>query len=86
MCGAASISVQVLSGTLPGTILREGSLWNVDSADGVVVVTLEKVVKIWWACALEGDAEIDTSKVDSTKKVGDYDEDTQVLAAAHSAC
>jgi hypothetical protein len=42
------------------------------------VITLEKVVKTWWSCVIEGHSEIDTSKVDSTCKVGDYDEETQV--------
>eukprot|EP00611_Tribonema_gayanum_P010042 TRINITY_DN19960_c0_g1_i1.p1 TRINITY_DN19960_c0_g1~~TRINITY_DN19960_c0_g1_i1.p1 ORF type:complete len:372 (-),score=65.71 TRINITY_DN19960_c0_g1_i1:17-1075(-) len=68
---------QLLTGQLPASVKRDGSLWNLDSDDGVLVVTLEKVAKTWWACALEAHPEIDTSKVDSTCKVGDYDEDTQ---------
>jgi hypothetical protein len=69
----------VLSGALPYAVKREGSLWNIDSDTGTVVITLEKVVKTWWSCVIEGHIEIDTSKVDSTCKVGDYDEETQVI-------
>ncbi|KAG5186928.1 nuclear migration protein nudC-like protein [Tribonema minus] len=77
-CKLKGAGGQQASKEIPFTALAaRRSLWNLDSDDGVLVVTLEKVAKTWWACALEGHPEIDTSKVDSTCKVGDYDEDTQ---------
>lgn len=75
---AAYLASQLLTGRFPAAVKRDGNLWNIDSDDGVLIVMLEKVVKTWWACVLEGDPEIDATKVDSTCKVSDYDEDTQV--------
>ena len=33
------------------------------------MLTLDKMRHTWWKCVLEGDPEIDTSKVESTKRV-----------------
>lgn len=58
------------------------SMWTINiSSSGTqppqVVVTLDKTRKTWWKHAFLGDPEIDTSKVDSTQKIGEYDDATQ---------
>eukprot|EP00300_Choanocystis_sp_HF-7_P010522 c16990_g1_i2.p3 GENE.c16990_g1_i2~~c16990_g1_i2.p3 ORF type:complete len:114 (+),score=30.55 c16990_g1_i2:602-943(+) len=42
-----------------------------------LLITLEKKVESFWKTILAGDAEIDTTKVDSTKNISDYDNETQ---------
>jgi len=53
--------------------------WNLSEAEenAVVSIYLEKERETWWKAALEGDAEIDTTKVDSTRSMYDYDDETQ---------
>jgi hypothetical protein len=46
-------------------------------APSQVILTLEKAQKTWWRRVVAGGAEIDTSKVDSTQKISDYDLQTQ---------
>jgi hypothetical protein len=42
-----------------------------------VCVYLEKERESWWKSAVHGDAEIDTTQVDSTRDLYDYDGETQ---------
>jgi len=42
-----------------------------------VAVYLEKERECWWKSAVHGAEEIDTTKVDSTRQVYDYDDETQ---------
>ena len=55
--------------------------WNLQPAEGGrpprVSVYLEKERESWWKSAVHGDAEIDTTQVDSTREVYDYDDETQ---------
>ncbi len=44
----------------------------------MLVVTLEKSVETWWRAVVAGHPEIDATLVDSTKRVEDYDDETQV--------
>jgi len=53
----------------------EQSFWNF--GDGKVTIYLEKERESWWKSALHAHAEIDTTKVDSVKRVEDYDGETQ---------
>ena len=41
------------------------------------MLTFEKALETWWPSAVRGHPEIDTTMVDSTKKVTDYDDETQ---------
>lgn len=43
----------------------------------VIVITLDKCQRTWWRCVVRRHAEIDTSRVDSTQRVTDYDDETQ---------
>jgi len=55
--------------------------WNLQPAEGGrpprVSVYLEKERESWWKSAVDGADEIDTSQVDSTRQVYDYDDETQ---------
>jgi hypothetical protein len=68
-----------MQGNLDGTVSVDDSMWTLSADDActVVIIHLEKRKHTWWSCILEGDDEIDTSQVDSTRKVADYDESTQ---------
>ncbi len=41
------------------------------------MLTFEKSIETWWPSAVRGHAEIDTTMVDSTKRVEEYDPETQ---------
>merc|ERR1719456_1456084 len=43
----------------------------------MVVLHIEKQRQTWWKCVLEGDEEIDTTKVESTRGMEEYDGETQ---------
>ena len=60
-------------------VRADESYWNVGEVDGVLAVTvyLEKDREAWWKSAIEGDAGIDTTKVDSTRSMYEYDDETQ---------
>ncbi|CAM9818227.1 unnamed protein product [Scytosiphon promiscuus] len=66
----------IFDGELPSTVSREDSMWSL--SDGkTVVISFEKTTKSWWKSVVEGDPEIDTSQVDSTTKISEYDGETQ---------
>jgi hypothetical protein len=64
-----------LEGSLVQRIRVDESTWSVEG--GVVIVTLDKVQKTFWATVLEGDDKIDTELVDNRRHISDYDEITQ---------
>jgi hypothetical protein len=66
----------LLEGNFPGKIRKDESIWSIEP-NHVFTLSLEKIKKTWWACALEGDDEIDTSRVDSTVQLHEYDPPTQ---------
>ena len=53
--------------------------WSLAHADDIAVISiyLEKARESWWKSVLEGDEQIDTTKVDSTRSMYDYDDETQ---------
>ena len=66
----------ILSGVFSERINSSESTWQLE--DGTkVLLHLEKSREAWWKCFLIGDDEIDTTKVDSTKRIQDYDPETQ---------
>ncbi|KDO34065.1 hypothetical protein SPRG_01339 [Saprolegnia parasitica CBS 223.65] len=70
-------SAPLVHGTFPGKIKVEESLWSLDSSEAVVLSLEKATPKTWWKSVLEGDAEIDTTKVDSTMHISEYDPVTQ---------
>ena len=60
----------------PGESVKPSeTVWSTSS--GVLTVELAKTRETWWSCALAGHPEIDTSLVDSTRALGDFDPETQ---------
>ena len=72
----SNANMLLVEGTLGGTTKHHEAMWTLEDRE-VIVLTLEKVVETWWKCIVVGDAEIDTTKVDSTRQVSDYDAETQ---------
>lgn len=64
-----------VEGTLVERIRSDESTWTVEG--GVMILTLDKMKKTFWATVIEGDDKIDTDLVDSRRHIGDYDEATQ---------
>ncbi|CAM9369156.1 unnamed protein product, partial [Ectocarpus sp. 8 AP-2014] len=52
----------VFDGELPSAVSREDSMWSLNDGK-TVVISFEKTTKSWWKSVVEGDPEIDTSKV-----------------------
>lgn len=52
----------IIDGILPSAISRDDSLWSLNDGNSVVI-SLEKVKRSWWESVVEGDPEIDTTKV-----------------------
>ncbi|OQR87688.1 nuclear migration protein nudC-like protein [Achlya hypogyna] len=67
----------LVDGALAGKIKTEESFWSLE-ANETLVLSLEKAPpQTWWKTVLQGDAEIDTTKVDSTMRIDEYDPVTQ---------
>ncbi|EKX53311.1 hypothetical protein GUITHDRAFT_161007 [Guillardia theta CCMP2712] len=69
-------SLPILDGELFEEVKHEDVVWHLEESR-FLTINLEKKKKTWWKCALVGDREIDTQRVDSTCKIDDYDEPTQ---------
>jgi len=69
----------LLSGYWPGSerVRVDECLWSLERGSNTMIISLEKTREAWWDCALAGGPKIDTTQVDSTKRVEDYDEATQ---------
>ncbi len=66
----------VLVGKMGGLARHHEAVWTLEERQ-TVIITLEKAQETWWECVVEGDAVIDTTKVDSKRAVSDYDAVTQ---------
>lgn len=62
-------------GKLSNRIQVEESTWSLEG--GVILLVLQKSTKKWWSNVLEGDSEIDTTLVDSRRRIDEYDDSTQ---------
>eukprot|EP00405_Crypthecodinium_cohnii_P037740 CAMPEP_0206536264 /NCGR_PEP_ID=MMETSP0325_2-20121206/6649_1 /ASSEMBLY_ACC=CAM_ASM_000347 /TAXON_ID=2866 /ORGANISM="Crypthecodinium cohnii, Strain Seligo" /LENGTH=334 /DNA_ID=CAMNT_0054033449 /DNA_START=53 /DNA_END=1053 /DNA_ORIENTATION=+ len=66
----------ILEGKLYEKVNTEETIWHLEDRKQVII-TLEKQRGTWWKCVLEGDQEIDTTKVESTRRMDEYDGETQ---------
>merc|ERR1719189_2589696 len=66
----------VLEGKLHEKVNTEETMWHLDNSRQIVL-SMEKQRETWWKCVLEGDQEIDTTKVESTRGMEEYDGETQ---------
>jgi hypothetical protein len=64
-----------LEGDLADKAVPDESTWTLEG--GVMVIQLYKQLKTFWKTIMKGDDEIDTTLVDSRRKIGEYDESTQ---------
>lgn len=65
----------LLEGKLHEKVIVDNHIWHID--DKQLVLVLEKTRETWWKCVFEGDEEIDTTKVESTRAMEEYDGETQ---------
>ncbi|KAG7391578.1 CS domain [Phytophthora boehmeriae] len=69
-------SKPLIEGELLEKIRADESIWSLES-NHTLNISLEKIKPTWWANALKGDPEIDTTQVDSRRNIQEYDEATQ---------
>jgi hypothetical protein len=69
----------LLEGSFEDPVRTDECMWTIQLADGLpqIVLSLEKTRGTWWKYVVEGHPQIDTTKVDSTQRIGEYDEATQ---------
>lgn len=65
----------ILEGELAAKVRKDESTWSLEG--GALVITFDKLQKTWWDHVVGGDEVIDTSLIDSKRKVSDYDDATQ---------
>ena len=56
-------------------IKADDSIWTIEDSK-LVLLNLEKNEENIWKTVIKGDEEIDTSKVDNSKKLEEFDEET----------
>ena len=66
----------IVQGDFSHKVTPSECLWSLESGTRLVI-SLEKALEQWWPSPLIGGPSIDLTKVDSTKKVEQYDESTQ---------
>lgn len=71
-----SDSSTLVDGKLQWSIKCEDSMWLLE-AGKQIIVNLDKVEERFWTTVLEGDTEIDKTKVDTTRDISEFDEQTQ---------
>ena len=57
-------------------VIVDDSFWNIDE-NGYLNLNFEKAKEVIWKCVLLGDEEIDPKTVDNSKKVEEFDTETQ---------
>lgn len=67
----------ILDGALYDKIKVEDSIWSIEDEERVIL-TLEKAGENIWKTVIKGDQEIDATKVDNSKKLEEFDYETQV--------
>jgi len=65
----------IMEGNLDDTIHVDESIWTIEGSTDIdelacIIIHLEKRKKTWWKSVIHGHNEIDTTKVDSTQKIG----------------
>lgn len=65
-----------MAGKLHDRINVSDSTWTLEQGNRVTL-SLEKSVETWWPCVIEGDEEIDLTKIESKKRMEELDDETQ---------
>ena len=66
-----------MEGEFYDKIKVEDSIWSIEDEEKLIL-TLEKGSENIWKTVIKGDTEIDTTKVDNSKKLEEFDFETQV--------
>jgi len=67
--------VIIIEGEWFDKVKAEDSTWSLDGAS--IIFSLEKGQENIWKSVLKGDEEIDATKVDNSKKLEEFDNETQ---------
>ena len=67
---------EIINGELFGKISTDDSFWNIEDGNKLIL-TLTKSSEIIWKTIIVGDKEIDPKKVDNSKRLDQFDEETQ---------
>eukprot|EP00591_Stephanopyxis_turris_P010179 CAMPEP_0195514740 /NCGR_PEP_ID=MMETSP0794_2-20130614/6030_1 /TAXON_ID=515487 /ORGANISM="Stephanopyxis turris, Strain CCMP 815" /LENGTH=341 /DNA_ID=CAMNT_0040643035 /DNA_START=55 /DNA_END=1080 /DNA_ORIENTATION=- len=67
--------VVLMDGALHEKIRPDECTWTLEGR--ALLITLDKIKTMWWDTVLKGDDTIDTTLVDSKRKIGTYDRETQ---------
>lgn len=68
---------KMIDGKLYDKIKVDDSMWTIE--DGTkLILTMEKQSDNIWKTVIQGDQEIDATKVENTKALDDFDPETQV--------
>ena len=73
-----SSNTVILDGDIYDKIKVEDSIWSIEDEERVIL-TLEKAGENIWKTVIKGDQEIDATKVDNSKKLEEFDYETQVI-------
>ena len=65
----------LIDGDLPYKVLTESSMWLVES--GSIHVSLDKAQERMWGCVIEGEKEIDLTKVEALRDMSELDSESQ---------
>ncbi|EDW34204.1 GL21703 [Drosophila persimilis] len=65
----------ILEGNLSQRIRHNEALWTIDH--NMLHISCDKARELWWDRLFEGDAEIDTKKIDCERYIDDLPDDTQ---------
>ena len=66
----------LVEGELQWKVHADESMWTLIPGEHVLI-SLDKVEDRWWTCVIKGDEEIDKSKIDTTRNISEFDEQTQ---------
>lgn len=66
----------IIDGELQEKVKPDDSFWNIEDRKYINIV-FEKAYEAIWKALIVGDQEIDTSKVDNSKKIEEFDLETQ---------
>lgn len=66
----------LVEGELQWKVHADESMWTLIRGEHVHI-SLDKVEDRWWTCVIIGDDEIDKSKIDTTRDISEFDEQTQ---------
>ena len=69
-------SEAIINGKLCEKVKTDDCFWNIEDEERLII-TLAKQGEVIWKTIIEGDKEIDTKTVDNSKKLEDFDTETQ---------